>query len=140
MVHTAARRGRSRTRILYWFRTPAGIRVGRSPLDENTTRLLETHNPGIRFDWPRILEGKDDAAAADGSPPQPVHQDVRPHLERPTGETTGSPVARRRRGQGNRTGQADVAEFTGQPAPERQRGESRPAPGAAGDQGSPGTH
>lgn len=49
------RRGRGGQRLLYWFRTPPGVRVGRAALDEQGMRLLEEHNPDVDFDWPRIL-------------------------------------------------------------------------------------
>ena len=58
MVHADRRRGRSRTRVLYWFRTPPGVRVGRSALDEDAIRHIEEHNPGVAFDWTRILKGE----------------------------------------------------------------------------------
>ena len=50
-----AGRGRGK-RLLYWFRTPPGVRVGRSPIDETAIRLLEQHNPDVQFDWTRILK------------------------------------------------------------------------------------
>jgi len=43
-------------RLLYWFRTPPGVRVGRAPIDETAIRLLEQHNPDVEFDWTRILK------------------------------------------------------------------------------------
>ncbi len=48
-------RGRGK-RLLYWFRTPPGVRVGRAPIDETAIRLLEQHNPDVQFDWTRILK------------------------------------------------------------------------------------
>lgn len=60
MVHGPRRRARGPQRILYWFRTPPGVRVGRTPLDEPTIRLIEHHHPDIRFDWPRILRGEEE--------------------------------------------------------------------------------
>ena len=57
VVHAEKRRGRSRSRILYWFRTPPGVKVGRSALDEDAIRLIEEHNPEVDFDWTRILKG-----------------------------------------------------------------------------------
>jgi hypothetical protein len=52
LVHTSNRRGRpARPRILYWYRTPPGIRVGRPPFDEEVRRTIEAHNPGVTFDW-----------------------------------------------------------------------------------------
>lgn len=44
--------------MLYWFRTPPGVKVGRSALDENAIRLLEELNPAVQFDWTRILKGE----------------------------------------------------------------------------------
>ena len=46
-------------RILYWFRTPPGVRVGRAALDEDAIRLIEQSNPGIEFDWTRILKAQE---------------------------------------------------------------------------------
>ena len=56
-MHAEKRRGRARSRILYWFRTPPGVKVGRAALDEDAIRMIEEHNPDIDFDWTRILKG-----------------------------------------------------------------------------------
>jgi hypothetical protein len=48
------RRGRMRQRILYWYRTPPQVKVGREPFDERTQRALEAQNPDVRFDWDKI--------------------------------------------------------------------------------------
>jgi hypothetical protein len=45
-----------RPRVLYWYRTAPGVRVGRPPLDEDAIRAIEEQYPDIEFDWPRILE------------------------------------------------------------------------------------
>jgi hypothetical protein len=58
LVHSGRHNGRSRQRILYWFRTPPGVKVGRPALDEEAIRWIEEHNPDIQFDWPKILEAK----------------------------------------------------------------------------------
>ena len=63
LIDSPARGGRSR--ILYWFRTPPGVKVGRSPFDAETQRSLERQNPGVQFDWPQIV-------AARIPPPVPV--------------------------------------------------------------------
>jgi hypothetical protein len=55
-------RGRGK-RLLYWFRTPPGVRVGRAPIDETAIRLLEQHNPDVEFDWTRILKAPPAAEA-----------------------------------------------------------------------------
>ena len=56
---------RGRSRVLYWFRTPPGVKVGREPFDPETQRSLERQNPGVAFDWPQIV-------AARMPPPAPV--------------------------------------------------------------------
>jgi hypothetical protein len=45
-----------RQKLLYWFRTPPGVKVGRPALDEEAIRWIEEHNPDIDFDWQKILE------------------------------------------------------------------------------------
>src|SRR5882724_11159969 len=51
------RRGKSQQpRVLYWFRTPPNVRVGREPFDAGVRRALEAQNPGVAFDWKTILE------------------------------------------------------------------------------------
>ena len=56
VMHTPRRRGRSRQQILYWFRTPPNVKVGRAALDEDAIRSIEQNNPDLSFDWPKILE------------------------------------------------------------------------------------
>lgn len=52
---TTNRRGKMRARVLYWFRTPPGVKVGRPPFDDGMRRAIEERNPGVSFDWKRIL-------------------------------------------------------------------------------------
>src|SRR6185436_7931878 len=59
------RRGKVRSRVLYWFRTPPGVRVGREPFDEGVRRALEKQHPEITFDWPAILDAPIPSADAD---------------------------------------------------------------------------
>jgi hypothetical protein len=55
LVHIPTRRGRSaRPRVLYWYRTPPGVKVGRTPFDETVRRALEDQNPDISFDWEKL--------------------------------------------------------------------------------------
>jgi hypothetical protein len=52
LVQATNRRGKPvRPRILYWYRTPPGIRLGRTPFDAEVRKTLEAQNPGIVFDW-----------------------------------------------------------------------------------------
>ena len=56
LVQATNRRGKPvRPRILYWYRTPPGIGLGRPPFDDEVRKSLEVQNPGILFDWPTIL-------------------------------------------------------------------------------------
>jgi hypothetical protein len=56
LVQVTNRRGKSvRPRILYWYRTPPGVRVGRQPFDEDVRQALEAQNPGVVFDWGAIV-------------------------------------------------------------------------------------
>jgi hypothetical protein len=56
LVHTQTRRGKTpRQRILYWYRTPPGVRVGRPPFDEEARHRIEAQNPDLTFDWPTIV-------------------------------------------------------------------------------------
>jgi ribonuclease E len=55
LIHAAPRRG-APTRILYWYRTPPGIKVGREALDAEARRMLEAQYPSVPFDWPKLLE------------------------------------------------------------------------------------
>src|SRR5262245_44222302 len=56
LVESSPRRGKSPTRVLYWFRTPPNVKVGREPFDDRVRRELETQNPDVVFDWRRILD------------------------------------------------------------------------------------
>jgi len=53
---SASPKGGSEPRILYWYRTPPGVKVGRQPFDAATQKVLEAQYPGIVFDWRRIAE------------------------------------------------------------------------------------
>ena len=55
--------------MLYFFRTPPGVKVGRAALDEDAIRLIEAHNPDIEFDWTRILKGQGQPAEERRQPP-----------------------------------------------------------------------
>jgi len=52
---TTNRRGKTRARILFWFRTPPGVKVGRMPFSDEVQRAIEAQNPGVVFDWKRLL-------------------------------------------------------------------------------------
>src|SRR3954468_17505488 len=49
-------RGKGRPRVLYWFRTPPNIKVGRSPFDPQIRRAIEAEYPDVAFDWDTIVQ------------------------------------------------------------------------------------
>jgi hypothetical protein len=52
---TSTRRGKERQHILYWFRTPPNVKVGREPFAEHVQRALEAQYPDVRFDWETLV-------------------------------------------------------------------------------------
>lgn len=44
------------TKVLYWYRTAPGLRIGRPALDDAAMRTLEEQHPDIDFDWQYILD------------------------------------------------------------------------------------
>ena len=54
----------SRPRLLYWFRTPPNVGIGRSPLDEEAIRAIEDANADLKFDWARMLRVKPRVASS----------------------------------------------------------------------------
>ena len=59
------RRGKVRPRVLYWFRSPPDMKVGREPFDPEVRRALEAQNPDVTFDWRAIAETPIPSADAD---------------------------------------------------------------------------
>ena len=46
-----------RPRLLYLFRSPANLRVGRTPLDAEVMEALEHTHPDLSFDWAALEPG-----------------------------------------------------------------------------------
>jgi hypothetical protein len=45
----------NRTRVLYLFRSPAHLRIGREPLDGEVKEALEHTHPDMSFDWTSLM-------------------------------------------------------------------------------------
>lgn len=58
LMHWYREGGRQRSRILYVFRSPGGVRVGRDPLEPDILRVLESQYPEIAFDWKSVLANR----------------------------------------------------------------------------------
>ena len=93
VVQGERRKGRGRSRVLYWFRTPPGVKVGRAALDEEAIRLIEELNPEIEFDWTRILKGD----AGDTAPERQRSGEARRTHDRRAQDRPRPPVQRVRR-------------------------------------------
>ena len=78
---------KSRSKVLYVFRSPSGVRVGRAPFDPAIVREIETQNPDIEFHWddvrasqqvveaapePRRRRPRGDGGSGDAPPPRPA--------------------------------------------------------------------
>lgn len=55
LMHWLRDGSRQRSRILYVFRTPGGVRVGRESLDADVLREIESRHPEINFDWKTLF-------------------------------------------------------------------------------------
>jgi hypothetical protein len=56
LMHLYREGHRQRSRILYVFRSPGGVRVGRAALDPEVLREIEAHYPDIVFDWKDVRD------------------------------------------------------------------------------------
>ena len=60
--------GAPRTRVLYLFRTPGNLAVGRTPLDAEVMEALEHTHPDLSFDWNSMTR---EAVVTRAEPTQP---------------------------------------------------------------------
>jgi hypothetical protein len=58
LMHWCREGTRQRSRILYVFRTPGGVRVGRDALDPDVLKEIEAHHPDIEFDWNAVFHNQ----------------------------------------------------------------------------------
>jgi hypothetical protein len=58
LMHWYREGNRQRSRILYIFRTPGGVRVGRHALDPEVLRHIESQYPDIAFDWKAVMDNQ----------------------------------------------------------------------------------
>jgi hypothetical protein len=82
LTETGGRR-RKGQRLLYYFRTPPSVRVGREAIDPEAMRMLEQHNPDVSFDWDRLLRsGSSGTTASAGTGPGSAGPDSRDERRR----------------------------------------------------------
>jgi hypothetical protein len=82
LMHWYREGNRQRSRILYVFRTPGGVRVGRDPLEPDVLRQIEAHYPEIAFDWNVVKDNQ-----------QVIESSVEPRRRRPKREETAPAAA-----------------------------------------------
>src|SRR5262245_4483605 len=70
---------RQRSRILYVFRTPGGVRVGRESLEPDVLREIESRHPEINFDWKTLFANQQLVESS----PEPRRPRKRKHDEEP---------------------------------------------------------
>lgn len=58
LMHWYREGARQRSRILYVFRTPGGVRVGRTALDRAVRQQIEERHPDIEFDWRSVVDNQ----------------------------------------------------------------------------------
>ena len=73
---------RQRSKILYVFRTPGGVRVGRDPLEPEVLRQIEAQYPDIPFNWQLVRESQ-----------QVIETAAEPRRRRPRREEEGAAAA-----------------------------------------------
>jgi len=82
LMHWYREGHRQRSRILYVFRTPGGVRVGRNALEPEVLRQIESEYPDIAFDWSVVRENQ-----------QVIESSVEPRRRRPKREDAPAAVS-----------------------------------------------
>jgi len=57
-MHWFREGGRQHSRILYAFRSPGSVRVGRHPLEPDVLQAIEAEYPEITFDWTVVRDNQ----------------------------------------------------------------------------------
>jgi hypothetical protein len=81
LMHLYRDGSRQRSKILYVFRTPGGVRVGRDPLEPDVLRQIESQYPDIQFNWAMVRESQ-----------QVIETSAEPRRRRPRREEETSAV------------------------------------------------
>ena len=122
VVEAGGRRRRGQ-RLLYFFRTPPSVRVGREAIDQEAMRLLEQHNPDVTFDWERLIKtgssgspGSPVSSGSSGSPGSGAPGSSGSPSSPGSQGSPGSPGSRRRERREQRRGRTDFSAPSPRPA------------------------
>ena len=80
LMHWCREGNRQRSRILYLFRTPGGVRVGREALEAEVLKQIEAQHPEIAFDWNAVFHDQ-----------QVIETSTEPHRPRGRGAVESQP-------------------------------------------------
>ena len=69
LMHTFGSGRQARSQLLYWFRSPPSVQVGRPAIDAEAIAAIESAYPDIEFDWGALLSQR---------PPPPDAEKERP--------------------------------------------------------------
>jgi len=58
LMHWCREGTKQKSRILYVFRTPGGVRVGREALESDVLKQIEAEHPDIEFDWNAVFHNQ----------------------------------------------------------------------------------
>ena len=86
VLHTFRGKRGPEPRLLYWFRTPPGARVGRNPLDDEAIRAIEESNPGLDFDWAEMRKARPAPRPPEGRRGRPRAAKKKPPPAPPSGQ------------------------------------------------------
>lgn len=75
LMHWIREGTRQRSRVLYVFRSPGGLRVGREALEPDVLKQIEAQHPDIQFDWSAVFHNQQVIEAA---PPEQRRPRKRP--------------------------------------------------------------
>jgi hypothetical protein len=84
LMHWQREGTRQRSRILYVFRTPGGVRVGRESFAPEVLRQIEGEHPDIAFDWKSVFANQQIVESTSES--------RRPRKRKPGGEESDAPA------------------------------------------------
>jgi hypothetical protein len=90
LMHWFREGNRQRSRILYVFRTPPGVRVGRDPIDPVIIREIEAQHPDIQFDWRALRENQQ----VIDTTPEPRRRKPRRDTDKPAAEPAAADAER----------------------------------------------
>jgi hypothetical protein len=83
-----AGQGGGRTRVLYLFRSPSSVKIGRRPLESEVQEALEHTHPDLSFDWDTLLR---EPAPARMEPRERPRRPGRPDAARPPRQPGAAP-------------------------------------------------